>query len=160
MSQSLMTQTTGYRTNTVDAMNGIVVSGWAGLPDSPSRHYANTIGAMGVSTPFRTAVGQLVDGCSVQATAGNIEIYSFQARAEFARIAALDDSPGADRCFVIEVWSRTANDGQGAWHPQRPTPPALLRDVLAHGMWQLYNCLIALRPALRSDVRQGIYPRL
>lgn len=126
-----------------------------------SEHYSNTIGAIGVSMPFRTAVGKLVDGIAVPATNGGLEIYSFRARADFARIAAVDRSPGAERCFVIEVWPRTLNDGQGKLHTQRPTPPVLLNDVLTTGgIWQLYNCLIALRPWSSTQAGQGIYPGL
>jgi hypothetical protein len=139
-------------------MNGIVVSGWPGMNTPPSQHYAGTVGAVGVSPAFRDLAGKLVDGHVAQPE-GYLDILSIAVRSEYARIAAIDRSPGAERCFIIDLWPRQMNDGLGEWDKKRLTAPVLLHDVLTSGVWQLYNCLIALLPWGRTETLQGTYPR-
>jgi hypothetical protein len=140
-------------------VNGIVVSGVSQPVAVPSTHYGGPLGGAGVSAALRELGGLLVDG-KTAAPHGQLEIFAPHCTQTYALIVVWDNTAGAERCFVVFGWTRTANDGLGPFHPQRAAPPQLLDDVLDDaGTWQLYNCRIALREWTKSRAAKFDYPK-
>lgn len=138
-------------------MNGIVVAQVLGLTIPPSEHYARTIGGRvdGVSPQFRALVVRLIDGEKAKPT-GSRDIYPVYAGSANARLVVCDRS--VEKCFVLDIQSRTRGDGLGPWHSTRANPPALLDDVLEDGVWQIFNCRIALQEWVLSAALLGEFP--
>ena len=128
------------------------------MTNPPSQHYAATIGGLvdGVSVAFRTLVGQFVDG-ERAAPSGKLEIYAASSNTKRAKVVVLDRSKHATKCFVVDIDARELGDGLGEWDKTRANPPELLDGVLNGGVWQLYNCSIALQEWGREEALNGVF---
>jgi hypothetical protein len=125
----------------------------------PSRHYRATIGGLvdGVSVALSTLVANLIDG-ETAIPRGTLEIYPVSRNDEYARVVICDRADDAERCFVLDIKARKSNDGLGQFDKKRPQPPKLLDDILQDGVWQLYNCKIALQEWRRSAAFRREFP--
>lgn len=140
-------------------MNGIVVAGAPGLTLPPSKHYAATLGgeAVGVSKALRDLAANLIDG-QVANPQGSLDIYMATGNMNYACIVVCDRTEGVERCFLVYLWARKAGDGLGELDAKRPASPRLPNDVLKNGVWQLFNCRIAVREWGMTQAFRGIYP--
>lgn len=101
----------------------MLVAGAPGLRRAPSEHFA--VGLSAVSPLFRQMVADLIDGRGVAPDGQRLDVSARKARSDYAQLVAVELLPGSDRCFLIDLWSRTDNGADGVWDvrgtPQFPT---------------------------------------
>ncbi len=136
-------------------MGGMFVSWPEGITLPPSQHYGLCL--QGASDLLRRATARLIDGQRAFFDASNIDVTTIEVDPAYLKFATMDVRRWTgDKCFVLNIWRRTRNDGRGSWDSR--DIPTLPTDVQAGRTWEFYNCLVTLREHSKAKALAGEYP--